>query len=143
MRRLGLDLAILTGSVALFAAAPVLACGIDGVPSLSGNGALVQRNTQRGADGKLDGWAPFVFTTHYRKGQSIKFSENTAELHASLLPQAFGHPWRWNFGDGHSTTGNTVHHTYRRAGQYKVVVSAYYSSYKSWYEFDSALIHVR
>ena len=142
MRRFGINLAILTGSVALLTAAPVLACGIDGVPSLSGNGALVRLNTQRGSVGSLNKWAPFVFPAPFHKGQAIKFNENIAELHASLLPQAFGHVWRWDFGDGTTTTGLTVHHRYTRAGKYKVAVYAYYSSYKSWYQFDTALIQV-
>ena len=143
-KRFGINLAILMGSLALFAAAPVLACGFDGIPSVSGNGALAHLILQRGSVGTLSHWAPFVFPAPYSKDKPIKFSENLSELRKSLLPQAFGHPWRWNFGDGSSVAnGLVVNHTYNRAGTYKVAVFAYYSSYKSWLEFDDVLVQVR
>ncbi|HVC82911.1 MAG TPA: PKD domain-containing protein [Chloroflexota bacterium] len=143
MRKRRIGVAAVAASVALYAASPVLACGIDGIPSLSGNGALAHRNTQRATYGTLGRWAPFVFVAPYRTGQTVTFRENVADLRKSLLPQAFGHPWQWRFGDGTTTNGDTVHHAYKRAGVYKMVVYAYYSSYKQWYEFDSALLHVR
>ena len=143
MRNPRIGVAALVVSAAVYAAGPVLACGIDGVPSLSGNGSLAHLNTQRASEGNLGHWAPFVFATPYRIKQTIRFKENLADLHKSLLPQAFGHPWRWTFGDGSMAVGLTTHHAYARPGVYKVIVSAYYSGYKAWFEFDAALIHVR
>jgi len=142
VRSLRIGVAAVAASVALYAAGPVLACGIDGIPSLSGNGALAQRNPQRTTYGTLGRWAPFVFVAPYRAGQTVTFRENVADLRKSLLPQAFGHSWQWRFGDGSTINGDTVHHAYRRPGEYKMVVYAYYSSYKAWFEFDAALIHV-
>lgn len=124
-------------------AGQALACGIDGVPSLSGNGTLAHRNTQRASEGNLGHWAPFVFAAPFRVKQTIVFKENVADLRKSLLPQAFGHPWRWSFGDGSMSMGLTTHHAYRRAGTYKVMAYAYYSSLKAWFEFDAALVRVR
>jgi hypothetical protein len=141
--RIRVGVAALAVSAAVYAAGPVLACGIDGVPSLSGNGSLAHLNTQRASAGSLGHWAPFVFVVPYRVRQTITFKENLADLHKSLLPQAFGHPWHWSFGDGRTAVGLTTHHSYSHAGVYKVVASAYYSDYKAWFEFDAALIHVR
>ena len=129
--------------LSLAMAAPVQACGLDGIPSISGNGTLAHRNTERATASSLGRWAPFVFNTPYRVGQTVLFSENLAELRRTLLPQGFGHPWRWRFGDGTTTTGFSVRHVYRKSGQYKVSVFAYYSSYKAWFEFDDVLLRVR
>ncbi|HXT37328.1 MAG TPA: PKD domain-containing protein [Chloroflexota bacterium] len=143
MKSMRVGLAAAATAVALYVASPVVACGIDGVPSLSGNGTLAHRNPERTTPGSLNRWAPFVFTTPYRAGETVTFKENLADLRKSLLPQAFGRPWLWHFGDGTSTQGVVVHHAYRRAGEYKVELYAYYSSLKGWYLFDDALIHVR
>src|SRR5579871_2331968 len=122
---------------------PAQACGIDGVPSLSANGALAHINTARPSRQNLAHWAQFVFTASFHGGQTLRFSENLAEVRRTLLPQAFGKPWRWSFGDGSTSTGYTVQHAYKRAGEYKLIVSAYFSDYKTWYQFDDALVHIQ
>lgn len=123
-------------------AAVAHACGVDGIPSLSADGVLAHRNGAPGATETLAQWAPFVFPVAYRSGRSIRFGENMAEVRRSLPPQAFVRPWRWSFGDGTSGTGVIGLHSYRRAGLFKLIVSAYYNEYHSWYAFDSALIRI-
>jgi PKD domain-containing protein len=129
--------------VCLAVAGPVQACALDGIPSISANGTLAQRITTRPNRANLATWAPFVFPTTYHSGVAVRFTENVTELKRSLLPQAFGHPWHWNFGDGATADGYTVRHSYRHPGAYKLIVSAYYSSYHAWYQFDAALLHIR
>jgi hypothetical protein len=118
------------------------ACGLDGVPSISGNGTLAHRSTSRPSPGNLGHWAMFSFPISFTAGKPVRFNENTAELHRSLLPQAFGKPWHWSFGDGASASGFKITHIYKHAGDYKLVVTAYYANYGAWFQFDDAMIHV-
>jgi hypothetical protein len=123
--------------------ASIRACGLDGVPSLTVNGVLAQRMTSKPSRADLTHWAPFIFSGPYRTGTVMHIKENIAELHRSLPAQAFGHPWRWTLGDGTTATGYTVRHAYRHGGEYRITVSAYYSAYGTWYQFDDALIRVQ
>jgi hypothetical protein len=137
-----LTLPLLIASLYLAIAAPLQACGLDGVPSISANGVLAHRNGTRASVGHLAQWAQFNFTTAFPAGKQLTFRENVAELHRSLLPQAFGKPWRWNMGDGTTLTGYSISHIYKRPGTYKVIVSAYYSDYRTWSQFDDVMVHV-
>ena len=120
------------------------ACGLDGKPSVSANGGLARLNTTRPTRAGLAHWAQFVFPTTFPAGEPVRLSEDLKELRGSgLPPQAFGHPWRWSFGDGTTGNGYAVAHRYTHPGDYKLVVTAYYASFHTWYQFDDALIHVR
>ncbi|HWE63986.1 MAG TPA: PKD domain-containing protein [Chloroflexota bacterium] len=127
---------------ALSVAASVQACGLDDVPSLSANGVLAQRMTSKPSRADLAHWAPFIFSGSYRHGATVQIGENVTELRRSLPAQAFGHPWRWTLGDGTTISSFNVKHSYRRAGEYRITVTAYYSAYKAWFEFDDALIRI-
>jgi hypothetical protein len=124
-------------------AAAARACGLDGIPSLSVNGVLAQRMTSKPSRAILAHWAPFLFPGPYEHESTLRLQENLSELKNSLPAQAFGHPWRWTMGDGTTVSGTVIRHTYHRAGEYRITVSAYYSTYKSWFQFDDALIVVR
>jgi hypothetical protein len=86
-------------------------------------------------------WAEFTFTRSFLTAQPVHFSENIAALRRSLPAQAFGKPWRWRFSDGAALTGYSVKHSFRKPGDYKVTVSAYYSGYGQYLPFDDALVH--
>jgi hypothetical protein len=118
------------------------ACGLDGVPSLHINGVVAQRMTSKPSRADLAHWAPFIFPGPYRPGAVLRISENVSELKRSLPADAFSHPWRWTFGDGTTGTGFTMRHSYRRPGEYRITVTAYYTSYKAWFLFDNALIRI-
>lgn len=139
-RRLGALAVIAFASLGFGEAA--LACGQDGIPSLSANAVLAHRNTVPPTGESLDRWAQFIFPAQYHVGQAVRFAENRQELRQTLPPEAFGHPWRWGFGDGAMAMGYTVTHAYKRAGAYKLLVFAYYPSMHTWYELDDALVRV-
>jgi hypothetical protein len=119
------------------------ACSLDGVASISVNGRLARLNTARPVRGHLAHWAPFVLPLTVKAGTPVLLTENLKDLHKSLLPAAFGKPWRWDFGDGTTGSGFTVQHVYKKPGTYRVIVSAYYSENKFWFQFDAALIPIR
>ena len=119
------------------------ACSLDGVPSLSVNGRLVQPMTAKPSRAELATWAPFAVPDAFHAGRSVQFSERVPELKRSLPPPAFAYPWRWQFGDGSTTTGTVVTHAYRRPGLYRVTVWADYRAEHFWYEFDAAMIRIR
>lgn len=54
-------------------------------------------------------------------GNSLLFTVTPVET-KGILPNLIG--YTWSFGDGTTGTGNSVHHTYKFAGQYSVVVNA-------------------
>jgi chitodextrinase len=128
---------------ALVGAAAAQACGLDGIPSLRINGVLAKTMTSKPDRAQLAHWAPFIFPTPYRPGESLRLQENLTELKRSLPAQAFVHPWRWTFGDGTTAVGFTARHVYRHAGEYRITITAYYAAYGAWYEFDNALVRVR
>ncbi len=129
--------------LALALGGPVAACSLDGVPSLSVNNTLVRSMTAKPSRADIAIWAPFTVPAAIPAGRPVRFSERLSELKRSLPPLAFAYPWRWQFGDGATATGNTVTHTYRRPGLYRVTVWADYRAEQFWYEFDAAMIHIR
>lgn len=142
MARIRWALLFMVACLSLASAGTLYACGLDGVPSISGNGVLAQRNTGRASPGHLGHWAQFVIPRSFKAGTSVRITENVAELHRTLLASAFSRPWRWSFGDGTTGTGFNVTHAYKHTGDFKLVVSAYYSNYKTWFQFDDVLVHV-
>jgi len=146
LRRIGAVLTVssLLGVLVLVAPSLALACGLDGKPSMSTNGALVERNllTARTQAQALH-WAPFVAVSTYHSGATIALTENRTELARTLLPTVMTHPWRWGFGDGATAYGWTVHHAYKHAGRWRVTTDAYDPISRAWYNFDQAVIVVR
>jgi hypothetical protein len=118
-----------------------VACGIDGIPSMSLNGRLVTINTDQATKQNLAYWAPFV-TASAERAATLRFAEDARELHKSLTPQAFATPFQWSFGDGSTARGIAAVHHYGRPGWYKVNVSYYYTPEKRWVVFDSAQLHI-
>jgi len=117
------------------------ACSIDGVPSLTVNGYGVVINKTPPTGSALKVWAPFVLSFPLHTGRAEELSEITQRV--ALQPEAFKHPWRWNFGDGSPTVrGMSAKHTYSRPGVYKVTVEAYFASNSFWYTFDAVQIRV-
>lgn len=129
--------------LALTLAEPAAACSLDGVPSLSANGTLVQPMTSKPSRAEQAQWAPFAVPGALSAGREIRFSESVSELKRSLPPLAFAYPWRWQFGDGSTATGTAVTHAYHRPGLYRVTVWADYRAEHFWYEFDAAMIRIR
>ena len=120
----------------------VSACSIDGKPSLAANGLLARVYTVRPNPANFQHWAPFAFASSFPAGTKIQLSENLANVRLSLPAQRLRKPWRWSFGDGTTGTGASTVHSYARPGDYRLGVSAYYSSYKRWFEFDAVLVHI-
>ncbi|MGH2343583.1 MAG: PKD domain-containing protein [Chloroflexota bacterium] len=119
----------------------VVACGIDGIPSMSLDGRLVTINHDPATKQNLPYWAPFVLASTKQAG-TLRFAEDASELHKSLTAQAFATPFQWNFGDGSKAAGIAAAHHYSRPGWYKVDVSYYYTPQKRWVVFDSAQLHI-
>lgn len=128
-------------SLALILAGPVIACGIDGVPSMTMNGRLVAINYAQATKANFAHWASFSLGTA-RPGATLRFSENARELHKSLTARAFATPFQWSFGDGSTARGLTVAHRFAKPGWYKVNVNYYYTPRKSWIPFDSAQLQI-
>lgn len=121
----------------------VSACSLDGTPSISADGVLARSMTAKPSRADLAHWAPFRFPGAFAGGRALTFGEDVIELKRTLLPQAFGHPWRWHMGDGTMLNGLIVRHRYRHPGAYRLRVFAYYATAHAWYEFDQALIEIR
>ncbi|HXT35794.1 MAG TPA: PKD domain-containing protein [Chloroflexota bacterium] len=128
-------------ALALALAGPVIACGIDGIPSMTMNGRLVTINYAQATKANFAHWASFSLGTA-KSGTDLRFSENTRELHKSLTARAFATPFQWTFGDGSTARGLTVAHRYAKPGWYKVNVNYYYTPRKSWIPFDSAQLQI-
>jgi len=121
-----------------------LACGLDGKPSMSMNGALVHLNKDiPTTQAQALRWAPFIAASHYHRGATIAMTENRIELARTLVPAAMTRPWRWQFGDGTTAYGWTVRHTYKHAGSWRVTTDAYDPAARTWDNFDQAVIVVK
>ncbi len=122
----------------------VRACGLDGKPSMLGNGRLVRINpSYPQTDAQVAYWAVFALPGSYGAGQVVALTENRAEVARTLLPQAMLRPWRWTFGDGATAYGWTVRHTYARAGHWRITTYAYDPGSRTWNNFDQAVITVK
>jgi PKD domain len=119
-----------------------LACSLDGLASISVNGILAVRTTDTPTPRTLARWAPFAFGLAYAPGDVARFAEDLGKLRRSLPPAALAIPFRWDFGDGHSTRGLQTVHRYTRTGWYRVTVRSYWPSRRGWVLFDSAQLHI-
>ena len=122
-------------------ASPVRACSIDGMPSLSANGALADLAAVRPFGQDLAVWAPFVLQAA-TPGALLRLREDLGNLKRSLPARALTAPFRWDFGDGAETAGFATTHRYARAGSYRIVVSYREPRSARWIVFDSARIGI-
>lgn len=130
--------------VAALAPALASACARDGVPSVSLNGRLAVLNHSASRHLVLATWSPFIFARSAQRRQVVTLAENNHEVARALPHEAFGRPWRWDFGDrSHPVYGTRVRHTYQKAGTYRITVLAYFPVYTAWQPFDEVTIHVR
>ncbi len=120
----------------------VRACTLDGKPSMAANGRYAILNHTVVTPKTYPSWAPFKFNMPFAPNQTITLREDRATLKGLMLPEAFSRPWRWTFGDGHSALGTTVAHHYTRPGLYRIIVYAYFPSYKQWLNFDTVSLTV-
>ncbi len=119
------------------------ACVLDNKPSLSANGRLVRINQiYPRTDAEAARWTYFVVPGAYRSGQGVTLTENRQEVTQTLLPSVMLRPWRWEFGDGVTSYGWSVKHTYARPGQYMVTADCYDPGSRQWYNFDKATLTV-
>lgn len=131
-------------AIGLTGVSPCSACGIDGIPSMSANGTLVQRNTTvPKTPHQVSQWSPFIVHIALHVGRSATFTENKKELAQTLPPVVMTRPWRWLLGDGTISYGWTVHHAYTRAGRWLVIADAYVQESHRWEPFDQAIVVVR
>src|SRR5437588_8398937 len=123
----------LLASIAVLAALLVplsgaAACAIDGIPSISANGQLAARNLLIPKKASFLTWSPFIFHRPFARGATIRLREDPVKLARALAAAEIHGRWQWTFGDGHTATtagGATATHRYTRAGQYRIVISAY------------------
>jgi PKD domain len=125
----------------------LLACSIDGVPSLSANNALSWQNVSQATAANQAYWAPFILPDA-APGDTLWFSENLANVALSIPSASLLTPFKWSFGDGAtamgqvSSRGQTITHRYTKPGWYRIVVKYYWQSHRQWIEFDSAVQHI-
>jgi hypothetical protein len=122
--------------------APVAACGIDGIPSLTMNGRLVTINHGQATRDNLSYYAPFLLGGA-GLGARLRFAEDASKLHKTLTDKAFATPFQWTFGDGGTAHGLAASHRYSTPGWYKIDVSYYYTPQRRWVVFDSAQLLVQ
>jgi len=128
--------------VAPLAPATARACTIDGTPTVYANGQRAVLSHARFTPQTACGWAMFAFPIDYRPGAAVRLVEDRGALARVLPTEAIGHEWQWTLGDGSKTIGWTVAHVYAHPGAYRIMVSAYYPSWKQYFPFDTVRIVV-
>lgn len=118
------------------------ACTLDGKATALADGrrAVLTSAAYTPAAGRV--WAPFRFALTYRARVTITLTEDRQALQRALPPEALGHPWRWDLGDGARAAGWTVAHRYARPGVYRIAVWYYYPSWRRYFQFDSVRITI-
>lgn len=145
MGRLSLQLVALC-SIALCVAigarsAPARACSLDGLASISVDGAIASLTGGAPNSRERAVWAPFTLIA-VAPGDSLRFAEDLALVRRSV-PDALLHvPFRWDFGDRTVTSGWAVSHRYTSLGWRRVAVHYYWPARRRWVLFDSARIQV-
>lgn len=112
------------------------ACTIDGKATARADGQLASRTTTPYSTKAAHTWAAFAFDRTFGRSSVVTLTEDRAVLVGVLPSEATGHPWRWQFGDGTTTVGWTVHHRYVHTGTYRITVGAYYPSWKQYFPID-------
>ena len=117
------------------------ACNLDGIASLSVNGNVASLTTSRPTASNLGYWSRFTLLAA-APGDTLRFSENLANVSLSIPAASTKLPFSWSFGDGSSAVGQSVSHRYARTGWYKVTARYYWPARRQWVEFDSAEQHI-
>jgi hypothetical protein len=89
-------------------------------------------------------WSHFLFPGTYHRTRSVTLAENVPLVRKalnSLRPAPENRSWRWEFGDGHTSYGSRVTHSFARTGRYRITVKAYFKGY-GWQAFDTVTINV-
>jgi len=128
--------------VAPLVPATARACTIDGTPTVYANGQRAVLSHARFTPQTARSWAMFAFPSDYHTGTAVRLVEDRAALARVLPNEALGHEWQWTLGDGTKTIGWTAAHTYTHPGAYRIMVSAYYPSWKQYFPFDTVRIVV-
>ncbi|HLJ67578.1 MAG TPA: PKD domain-containing protein [Chloroflexota bacterium] len=118
------------------------ACILNNKGSLSANGTLVENTYATQANGQP---APttFSFPVVYGRGDTIRFTENLADLQKSLSAVSISRPFLWVWGDGTYSRSRNPSHRYNRVGTYLIRVFALGPAQgDSWTPFDRATIRV-
>lgn len=125
-----------------FAAVPAVtqACTIDGQPTAVADGHRAVRALDNPTAATARTWAPFAFPGAYHVHTVIRLSEDGAQLRNVLPPEALTRAWLWQFGDGTRAIGWTVRHHYGRPGYYRIVVAAYFPTWKRYVAVDAVRI---
>jgi PKD repeat protein len=139
---------ILGVAAASFAALPfgavpganvALACGLGAGPTMLANSSpslLYPVTTNVPADQPVGLFAP-----DFAAGSSINLTEDLSRAVGAPDPNTL--QWRWNFGDGTSSTGSyQPSHTFTKPGTYNIHSQIYDTTSKSWTDLDSAQIHI-
>jgi hypothetical protein len=121
--------------------APVRACSLDGVPSLSVNGHLASLTEGAVSPASAAYWARFTLLAA-APGNTLHLQEDLANVRRSLSAAALATPFRWAFGDGASAQGYEVAHRYPRRGWYRITVSYLWPGMRRWIVFDSAQLQI-
>jgi len=126
--------------VSVMGAAAAHACTLDNVASAAANGQRAVLSSSQPVAGKP--WAPFRFAQAYAVGTPVTLSENRADIAKSLPASMLDAPFRWAMGDGSSSRGMAVTHSFARPGTYQVQVYAYAPSEARWVLFDNVLLQI-
>jgi hypothetical protein len=114
-----------------------VACTLDGIASLSVNGTVAGLTSGQPTRATAGYWAPFTLLAQ-GSGSTLRFSEDLHKVGQSLPPAMLATPFHWDFGDGATASGYTVHHTYAHPGWYKITVRYDWPARRQWIVFDSA-----
>ncbi len=112
------------------------ACTIDGKATARADGRLASRSSTPYSSKAARTWAAFAFGGTFGHRSIVALTEERGLLTGVLPSEATSHPWRWQFGDGTTAIGWTVHHRYVHTGTYRITVGAYYPSWKQYFPID-------
>lgn len=116
------------------------ACTLDGQPTAVANGRRAVPALDSPTAASVRTWAPFAFPGAYHVHIAIRLSEDRTQLRAVLPPEAFQRAWLWQLGDGTHAIGWTVNHRYGRPGYYRIVVAAYFPTWRRYVAVDAVRI---
>ena len=121
--------------------ATALACSLDGIASISMNGATASLTEGTPSPADAAHWAPFTLLAA-APGDTLHLSEDLAKVQNSLSATMLRTPFRWIFDDGTVAQGYSVAHRFNTLGWHKITVDYFYPARRQWITFDSAQLHI-